>query len=532
MVAATRAKRVKRDSAPNLYRQCQVTGNCPPDVVNKVEGNTLADKLLKIFSSIIYLGGLGIGTGSGSGETFGYGSINPGGGRITGTGTVMRPGVTIEPIGPSDIVPVSPGDTSIVPLLEATPDVPIDGGPEVPPPGPDISTVDVTSTIDNVSDVNVSSGTTITNADSAVIDVQPAPTGPRRVTVSRSSHNNPAYVSVSHQSQGLGEGGGFVVAGESSGILSSTHEIDAAIIVGGIPPPETIFEDIELDSFSGSGGYSEFGIEDPLSSTPRTPIERAVSRFRDLYNRRVEQVRVTNQAQFLENAGRAVTFENPAYSPDDISLIFEQDVAEVSAAPDPLFTDIIRLGRQRLSETADRTVRVSRLGQRGTIRTRSGLQIGGKVHYYTDLSPVVAENIELSTLGELSGEAELVDGIGNSSFIGEQPADSSSMFGESFELLDVDSIDLSNSRLEFTFRGPRTTYTVPIDNLQIGPGMYLPDIGTGTHVIYPGISDVNLTNLSTPEDRPGADVVVVPEDSVDYYLHPSLRKRKRKYVFH
>ena len=56
-MSLTRARRVKRDSVQNLYNQCQLTGNCLPDVKNKVEGTTLADKLLKIFSSIIYLGG-------------------------------------------------------------------------------------------------------------------------------------------------------------------------------------------------------------------------------------------------------------------------------------------------------------------------------------------------------------------------------------------------------------------------------------------------------------------------------------------
>lgn len=543
MVSATR-RRVKRDSASNLYRQCQVTGNCPPDVANKIEGNTLADKLLKIFSSIIYLGGLGIGTGRGTGETYGYGPINPGGGRITGTGTVMRPGVVVEPIGPAEIVPVDsvgPGESSIVPLLEATPDVPINGGPEVPPAGPDTSTVDVTSNIDPVSDVNVSGGTTITNTDSAVIDVQPAPSGPRRVTVTRSEHNNPAYVSVSAPPQGLGEGGGFLLAGsESSGLIASTHELDAAVIIGGRPPPETIFEDIELDTFSATGGRSEFDIEEPYSSTPRGgPLDRAVTRFRDLYNRRVQQVRVSDPGQFLSAPARAVTFENPAFDSGDISLIFEQDVQAVQATPDPDFMDIIRLGRPRLSETADRYVRVSRLGQRGTIRTRSGLQIGGRVHYYTDLSPI-PRDIELSTLGEASGEADLVDGIGESSVIDAgSVADESMLIGEGLgaPLDDLDlisdgsSVDFSSTRLEFSFLTGSSNITLPEQVTNVfGPGLYVPDIGTGTHIIHPQVvGEVELED-SFPRDLfPGTEIVFIPEDSIDFYLHPSLRRRKRKY---
>ena len=49
-----RARRTKRDSVKHLYDQCRISGNCPDDVKNKIEGTTLADKLLKILSSIVY----------------------------------------------------------------------------------------------------------------------------------------------------------------------------------------------------------------------------------------------------------------------------------------------------------------------------------------------------------------------------------------------------------------------------------------------------------------------------------------------
>ena len=51
----TSLKRRKRDTVDNLYRQCQLGADCPPDVRNKVEGTTLADKLLQAFGSIIFL---------------------------------------------------------------------------------------------------------------------------------------------------------------------------------------------------------------------------------------------------------------------------------------------------------------------------------------------------------------------------------------------------------------------------------------------------------------------------------------------
>lgn len=549
MVAVNRSRRVKRDSAGNLYRQCQVTGNCPPDVVNKVEGNTLADKLLKIFSSIIYLGGLGIGTGRGSGGSTGYGPINPGGGRITGTGTVMRPGVTIEPVGPNDIIPVGSTDSSIVPLLEATPDIPIEGGPEVPPAGPDISTVDVTANVDPISEVSVPGGTTITNQDSAVIDVQPAPAGPRRVTVSRSEFQNASYVSVTHPSQGLGEGGGVLLAGESSAstVVSSGHEFDIGVLIGGRPPQLPDLEEIELEDFIATSGVDEFDIGEgvnrvgPDTSTPDSIFGRALSRFRelydrprDLYNRRVQQVRVSNRDQFLADPARAVTFqfENPAFE-DEVSLIFQQDVDAVTAPPDPEFQDIIRLGRQRLAETAEGTVRVSRLGQRGTIRTRSGLQIGGNVHFYTDLSPIATENIELSTLGEVSGEAMIIDGLSEYSFISEPGIEPVPFRDE--DLLDTQEEDFSGSRLHL-LRGGNTRFGAVLELAEsLGARTVFPDIDTGDFVRYP---QINITPADVPwEDLVPADtheeiVVGSTYSSVDFYLHPSLRRRKRKRNFH
>ena len=59
--------RRKRASPTDLYKSCAMGGDCIPDVKNKIEGTTLADILLKVFGSVIYLGNLGIGTGRGSG---------------------------------------------------------------------------------------------------------------------------------------------------------------------------------------------------------------------------------------------------------------------------------------------------------------------------------------------------------------------------------------------------------------------------------------------------------------------------------
>ena len=124
-----RASRNKRDSATNLYRNCQISGDCPPDVKNKIEGETLADRLLKWFGSFIYLGNLGIGTGRGTGGTFGYKPITPAAPKSIPTAPSLRPNVLIDPLGPVEAIPVDvsvvdPSGPAIVPLAEGTiPDV-------------------------------------------------------------------------------------------------------------------------------------------------------------------------------------------------------------------------------------------------------------------------------------------------------------------------------------------------------------------------------------------------------------------------
>lgn len=299
-------------------------------------------------------------------------------------------------------------------------------------------------------------------------------------------------------------------------------------MIFGEPPPPGDFEDIELDTFLQISGSDEFEVG-PRSSTPRGPLQRAATRFRDLYHRTVQQVRVTNRDVFLRDPGRAVTFENPAFEDAEVSMVFEQDVQSVQAAPDSDFMDIIRLGRQRMSELGDGTVRVSRLGQRGTIRTRSGLQIGGRVHYFTDLSPIATDNIELSTLGEVSGIEEMIDGLGDSTLI-EEPGVEPVPFIE-HELAESDSVDFSGSRLEFTFSNGSSRFTWPDQVENMFPGMYTPDINSGVHVWYPQqTADVSMHDLS--DIFPGKTVVYFGEDSVDFYLHPSLKRRKRKRVIH
>ena len=112
-----RAGRRTRASAEDLYKQC-FTGDCPPDVKNKIEGDTWADRLLKWFGSVIYLGGLGIGTGRGSGGSTGYRPIGGTTRPIPDT-IPVRPAVPVEPIGPVEIIPIdtiNPAGPSVIDL--------------------------------------------------------------------------------------------------------------------------------------------------------------------------------------------------------------------------------------------------------------------------------------------------------------------------------------------------------------------------------------------------------------------------------
>lgn len=116
-------RRSKRDSAENIYRHCKPFGTCPPDVVNKIENTTPADRILQYGSGVVYFGGLGIGTGKGTGGRFGYTNL---GNRPAGRPAVpfgrFRPTVpaveTIPDVAVTNVVDA--GSDSIVPLIDGS----------------------------------------------------------------------------------------------------------------------------------------------------------------------------------------------------------------------------------------------------------------------------------------------------------------------------------------------------------------------------------------------------------------------------
>lgn len=341
-MVAHRARRRKRASATQLYRTCKAAGTCPPDVIPKVEGTTLADRILQWGSLGVYLGGLGIGTGSGTGGRTGYAPISTRPGTVVDVSVPAKPPVVIEPVGPSD--------PSIVNLLE------------------DSSIINSGSTIPTFTGTDgfevISSATTTP----AVLDITPASDN---VVVSSTNFSNPAFTEPSLlEVPQNGEVSGHILISTPT---SGTHG----------------YEEIPMETFASPGTGTE-----PISSTPVPGVSRIAGPR--LYSKAVTQVKVTDPA-FLTRPRSLMTFDNPVFEPEDETIIFERPYSP-SQVPDSDFLDILRLHRPALTSRRG-TVRYSRVGQKLSMRTRSGKGLGARVHYYQDLSPIgPTEDIEMEPL--------------------------------------------------------------------------------------------------------------------------------------
>ena len=468
-----RARRVKRDSVTHIYQTCKQAGTCPPDVVNKVEHTTVADNILKYGSAGVFFGGLGIGTGRGTGGVTGYTPLGEGPGiRVGSTPTVVRPSLVPEAVGPLDILTI---DSPVV---------------------------------------------TTSKGSSAILEVAPDPTPPTRVRVSRTQYHNPSFQIITESTPAQGES-------------SLADHILVTSGSGGQTIGGEITDVIELQEFPSR--YS-FEIEEP--TPPRkssTPLQRAQTIGRrkglSLTNRRLVQQVPVEDPLFLSKPSKLVRFEfdNPAFE-DEVTTIFEQDVDSFEEPPDRDFLDVRRLGRPQYSTTPAGYVRVSRLGTRGTIRTRSGAQIGSQVHFYRDLSSINTEDpIELQLLGQHSGDSTIVQGPVESTFINvdlsENPL-SESIEAYSHDLLLDEAVeDFSGSQLVIGNRRTTTSYTVPRFETTRSSSYYVQDT-QGYYVAYP--ESRNNAEIIYPTPEIPVVVIHTHDNSGDFYLHPSLHKRKRK----
>ncbi|ACC99414.1 L2 [Macaca fascicularis papillomavirus 9] len=445
--------RRKRASATQLYQTCKAAGTCPADVIPKVEGTTIADQILKFGSMGVYFGGLGIGTGSGTGGRTGY---VPLGSRPTSLPEAPpRPPVTIEPVGPSD--------PSIVSLLEES--SLIDAGMPAP--------------------TNPTHGgfhvTTSEISTPAILDVSSSGSD---VHVSVNTFNNPVFTEPS--------------------VLRPPPPVEAAghLVISTSTVSTHNYEDIPMDTFVITG--------DHYFNTTSTPIPgtRAPARL-GLYGRATQQVRVVDPA-FLTSPARLVTYDNPAYEGVEETLQFSHP--SIHEAPDPDFLDIVALHRPALTYKQG-AVRLSRLGQRATLKTRSGKQIGARVHFYQDLSSIApaAEEIEMQPLPPLQPVQPSIDELYDIYADVDDPVHPPSSTG-------LSRTYTSSTSTQWTSTAPLSTGLDLV--LQPGPDIPL-DVAQAESPLHPALP---LT--------PTTHVVVY---GGDFYLHPSYfpvrKKRKRVHRF-
>lgn len=495
--------RRKRAAPDQLYRHCLQGGDCIPDVQNKYEQNTWADVLLKVFGSLLYFGNLGIGTGRGSGGSLGYKPLGTSRVGEAAPITPARPSILIDAVGPSEIIPVDAGAPAVVPLSEGT----IDTGLVAPDAGPGVGVdeLELYTISDPTSDVGgVQPTPTVVSTEEgavAVIDAQPVPERPVQVYFDP----DPSATSTLHI---------FPAPTATSSDVNIFVDSYSAQVIGG-------FDEIPLERLN----YSDFDIEElPTTSTPTQKLETVVSRAKSYYNKYIRQVPVESR-QFLKQPSSLVQFEfeNPAFDPD-VTLEFERDLAEVTAAPVADFADITKLHRPQLS-AVEGVVRVSRLGETGTISTRSGTVIGQRVHFYHDISSIAAaENIELQVMGEYSGLNTVVDDILASTTVDIFNAADVNV-GEN-DLLDSFGEDFSNTHLVMTFTDDiADSINLPITSTKYSVNLLAPDITNSVVVSFPNNNDTNIT-FSIPL-TPLA-FAYIDDIYTDFYLHPGLLPKKRR----
>nr|ALT55112.1 L2 [human papillomavirus 102] len=461
---STVVRRRKRASATDLYRTCKAAGTCPPDVIPKVEGDTWADRLLKWASLGVFFGRLGIGTSSGTGGRTGYIPLGTRPPTVVDVGPTARPPVVIEPVGA--------GEPSIVQLVE------------------DSSVIEAGATVPTFTGTHGFEVTSSSTTTPAVLDITPSST---TVQVSSTSFTNPLFTEPSIiEAPQHGDITGHVF---TSTPTSGTHG----------------FEEIPMQTFGTSYGTGQ----EPISSTPIPGVRRVAGPRIGLYSRATDQVKVSDSA-FISRPGSFVTYDNPVFDPEE-TIIFEHP--SLHAPPDPDFLDIVALHRPALT-TKQGAVRVSRIGQRATLRTRSGKRIGARVHFYHDISPIAgAEHIELRPL-----QPSIATAPGDSLYdIYADNGHLDSLASPNVSYTSSTSVPLQSTNISATsvVSARYDNVTVPLSSGFDLPAYTGPDIPIATPT-------TSVLHVSQSSNVPSQSVFV---DGTDYFLLPNYlffpKKRKR-----
>lgn len=496
----------KRRAAPeDIYKQCKPFGTCPDDVVNKIEGNTIADKILKWLTPFLYFGGAGISSANeGAGNIIPLERPFPGFGSNSGV-TPAESGVSVG-VGPIPVRPVEPppGVEPAGEVIELVPLLPPRSNPEIP----------------GIVEGPVDVGNNVTPVVPDILEMDPIL--PERnlieppVVVSTSVFDNPTFeVSITAST----------TTGESSAVDHVfVGERPGGNVVGG-------GEEIPLRTFNESIQPSEFDVED-TGFTTSTPEGRPEGRVRGdrgyLYNRRlVQQVEVPEE-EFLERPRTLITFENPTYTDQDLTMIFENELNEVTrtpprAAPHRDFTDLRYLGRKLFSRAKSGRVRVSRVGKKGTIRTRSNIQIGSHVHYYQDISSILpSEEVELLPLGEVTGTDEIVTGEGETPFVDVDLNDANEIISADpapdADIGIIEEMDEDGFRSSIAVPDLRTRSFYPEDVIGFG----------GINVDFPITTRKDIRPKVIPEDRPWFPYYDHFDTDTQFFFEPCLYSKRRK----
>lgn len=450
--------RQKRASATDLYKTCKAAGTCPPDVINKIEQNTVADKILKYGSLGVFLGGLGIGTSSGTGGRTGYVPLTAGNTKALPSNRILLPK---PPISASDVISVGPSDSSIVPLLEGSA-IELQPLPKAP---------DVTITGESPSTIP-------RDTPPAVLDVN-TPIRPSKPSVTHFS--NPLF----HPTPSSAE------LGESS---NTSHFFINAIIQ---PTPKPI-EEIPLE---------------PLTSTPINTITRGATALK-FFTKDTAQVELSDP-YFLAQPKDLLNYTNPAYNDLNFTDSIDFDPEDAAALSDPNFLDIIKLHRPALTETKTRSIRLNRLGlKQGTVQTRKGTKINKKVHFFHNFSPI-ADDIELQTFS-----------VNNTENVG----------SSTFSVYNTENVDTENNILnENTYtanNNPYFTSNTLTTTVTDYTGQPFTILGTNTIVTPTHQSVITTTSIPITPLFPNTNLPPVFTHLANFYLHPSLLKKKIKPSFY
>ncbi|ASH99060.1 L2 [Ailuropoda melanoleuca papillomavirus 2] len=472
-------KRSKRASAEQLYRTCKQAGTCPPDVIPKIEQTTIADQILKYGSSAVFFGGLGIGTGSGSGGASGYVPIRGGAGSSVSVGPriPIRPPQIVE-----DVITIGPGDSSVIGVDVSPPQQPVEV--EIIAEGGGVPTVPSAADTFNV----------VTSPDTSVVSTQP-PT-------------------VSTPATGASSGGRAV---------QSSQHFNNPVFEASTPRAPSIGETSFSPHTTVVAGSSNVGVEEiplaefPQSSTPLHAVTRGATAFTK-YNVYTRQVPIESPSLYTDPTN-LIAIRNPLFDidPYNASATLEADPDNIPAPNDSRFLDIFKLHRPAMSRTKAGKIRFSRIGfSKGTVTTRAGTNIGGRVHFYHDFSTIVrssaSESIELQplTVGSDTASSSLlsVESVGESTF----SSDPIVSFYDPEADLNLQLEVTSDSEQSFVRPSGGSTY---VDNsTSVHP---VPNSKTASHTFVPSVPGFPYTPIIT-----GVFV------SFDFWLHPSqLLKRKR-----